>query len=493
MMISIVIPARNEEKLLPDCLRSLKGQSYRGDYEIIVVDNGSTDSTAAAARQFDVRLITANAEKNVAYARQTGADAADGDIIVQADADTVYPAGWLQRIADQFAAHPKAAAVAGRFAYREKFTWSWLERFVRNILNLAFTFFNKKPLLISGATFAFRRGAFIAAGGYGGLCYSADQYGIAGKLRKFGNIIYDPRINVMTSMRSVRKPAPMLLWAVGVNAYHLVQYWGRNAFKPFPASRTRAIHKGFTWGLTAMLAFVIAFSAYGYFVPASPVFGKVYSKGNSHENMVALTFDDGPNEPYTSQILDILKENDIKATFFVIGKNVELYPETALRILAEGSVLGNHSYSHNANHALSEFGARDLIRAEEAIYVVTGVQPHLYRPPHGKKTPWELEAIKDNNMVEVIWNATANDQHEVAFIGKPTAAEYVKEIVHNTHSGSIILLHDGYGITHDTADSDKNLTVEALPLIIEQLKAKGYEFVTVPELLGIPAYNEVTK
>jgi len=230
---------------------------------------------------------------------------------------------------------------------------------------------------------------------------------------------------------------------------------------------------------------------YGYFVPASPVFGKVYYKATSTDNVVALTFDDGPNEPYTSQILDILASHNIKATFFVIGKNVELYPETAKRIVAEGHVVGNHSYSHNANHALTEYGSKDLQLAQEVIFNVTSVKPHLYRPPHGKKSPWELQAIKKDGLIEVTWSVSANDQHVLAFWGKPSPETFAREIVSETNPGEIILLHDGYGTSHGTAESDKSLTVEALPLIIEQLQAKGYRFVTVPELLNVPAYNEV--
>ena len=244
-------------------------------------------------------------------------------------------------------------------------------------------------------------------------------------------------------------------------------------------------------GVTAVLVFVIAFSAYGYFVPTSSVFGKVYSKESTPQKLVALTFDDGPNEPYTSQILAILQQNDIKATFFVIGKNVELYPDTARQIIADGDVIGNHSYSHNANHAVTLFGSHDLARAEKVIYNITGVEPHLYRPPHGKKSPWELDEIKDDHMIEVTWSASANDQHKVAFFGKPTVTQYAKEIVRHVHPGGIILLHDGFGTIHNTPKADKSFTVQALPLIIQQLKAKGYKFVTVPELLNVPAYNEV--
>ena len=490
-MISIVIPAHNEEKLLPDCLQSLKNQAYRGDFEIIVVDNGSIDGTAAIASHFGSRVIPTNHGKNVTYARQVGADSAQGDIIVQADADTIYPATWLQRIADHLQAHSEAVAVAGRFFYREKFTWAWIELFGRNILNILFTIFSGRPLFVSGANFAFRRNAFVAAGGYRDLSYSADQYGIASRLKHFGKVIYDPRLKVMTSTRSVRKPNLVLLLAVGFNAYHLLRYWCRSLLSSRPRARGRKLWKRLAWGFFTALIFLIAFSAYGYFVPSSSVFGKVYSKESTPEKVVALTFDDGPNEPYTSQILDILKQYDIKATFFVIGMNVEIYPDTARRILAEGNVLGNHSYSHNANHALTEYGSRDMEHAEQVIFNITGVEPHLYRPPHGKKSPWELDNVGDDHMIEVTWSVSANDQHKEAFWGKPTVSQYAKEIINATRPGAIILLHDGYGTIHNTPKADKSLTVQALPMIIQQLKAEGYQFVTVPQLLNVPAYNEV--
>ena len=123
---------------------------------------------------------------------------------------------------------------------------------------------------------------------------------------------------------------------------------------------------------------------------------------------------------------------------------------------------------------------------------MTGVNPHLYRPPHGKKTPWELDAVKNAGLIEVNWSVSANDQHVLAYFGKPTPETFAREIVKETHPGEIILLHDGYGTIHDTAAADKSLTVAALPLIIEQLQAKGYRFVTAPQLLNMRAYNGVT-
>src|SRR5512135_284782 len=115
-MISIVIPALNEEKYIRECLESLQKQDYAGDYEILVVDNGSRDRTADTVREMQVRLVSCP-KKGVSFARQAGAEAAAGEIIVQADADTVYPAWWLSRIAGQFRQHPEASAIAGTFIY----------------------------------------------------------------------------------------------------------------------------------------------------------------------------------------------------------------------------------------------------------------------------------------------------------------------------------------------------------------------------------------
>jgi peptidoglycan/xylan/chitin deacetylase (PgdA/CDA1 family) len=488
-MISIVIPVLNEEKFLPDCLRSLRAQDYQGEYEIIVADNGSGDSSAAVAAKLGARVIVCPEEKGVFYARQLGADAARGDIIVQADADTIYPRDWLRRIAEKLDAHPEAVAVAGRFLYRDAPWWARFEYFLRRGANRFTTAFLGRPMVISGATFAFRRRAFLSVNGYRGLAYAPDQYGIASRLSRLGRIIYDKDLYVLTSARSVQKPvlvlikdllAHLLRWAVQLG-------WGR--LKAIPGTGLKIPRRRVAW-LLPVAALIISLITYGYFIPTSPVFGKVYYEAKSQDKVVALTFDDGPNEPYTSQILNILSSYDIKATFFLIGKNVELEPETARRILADGHVIGNHSYSHSTNHALTEYSARDLAHAQEVIEGTLGIVPHLYRPPHGRKSPWELQAVKKEGMLVVTWSVSANDQHVIAFLGKPSPQNFAREIVSRTHPGEIILLHDGYGTRHNTPQADQSLTVSALPLIIEKLKAEGYRFVTVPELLKVPAYGE---
>lgn len=481
-MISIVIPAYNEEKFFPDCLGSLRNQDYTGEYEIIVADNGSTDDTAKIARSFNARVISCPEKKDVCYARQRGAAAARGEIIIQADADTVYPSHWLSRIAEQFSS-PEVVAVAGRFIYRDPPSWAKLEYYFRNYLNRLTNAIFGRPVFVSGATLAFRREVFLRVNGYEGLTYAPDQYGISGRLAKMGKIVYDKELCILTSSRSVNKTFLFVAMEAFANFARWLAFMCGCCPGLFRGAVVKPRLRRYGARLLPVLTLFAFFVVYGYFIPSSPVFGKVYSKVKTQQEVIALTFDDGPNEPYTPQILDILARYDVKATFFVIGKNVELYPETAKRIVAEGHVIGNHSYSHQANHALIDYSSRDLLLAQFAIFGVVGLMPCLYRPPHGRKSPWELQNAKKEGLTVVMWSVSIGE------LNNKSAVSLAGKIVSKAKPGGIILLHDGYGTAHNTPQSDKTLTVKVLPQIIEQLQSKGYRFVTILELLNVPAYN----
>ena len=220
-MISIVVPALNEEKYLPECLNSLKNQDWKGDREIIVVDNGSTDNTARIASSFGAKVVSCP-KRGVAYARQAGAEQAKGEIIVQVDADTTYTADWLSRIAAHFANSPGTAAVAGRYTYSDPASWAPVERFFRKyVLNGAGVFFFRRPLSISGANFAFRRDAFVRANGYDPASLYPDQWGIARRLSRFGRIRYDDASVAITSARRVAKPVYILAYEVVRNCWRV--------------------------------------------------------------------------------------------------------------------------------------------------------------------------------------------------------------------------------------------------------------------------------
>lgn len=179
--------------------------------------------------------------------------------------------------------------------------------------------------------------------------------------------------------------------------------------------------------------------------------------------VVALTFDDGPHEEITPQILDILKKEKVPATFFLMGKKAEEYLKLVKRMVKEGHQVGNHTYSHVDLSSLSNQQAKEEIqRAQEVIEKITGQTPILLRPPFGKVR--ENEVPEDLIVVE--WNVDTLD-----WTGS-SPAQILSRVQKQVKPGAIILMHDQY-----------EGTVEALEELIREVRERGYEFVTVEELL----------
>ena len=197
----------------------------------------------------------------------------------------------------------------------------------------------------------------------------------------------------------------------------------------------------------------------------------VFMKNSSAKGKVALTFDDGPHPRYTPAILDILEEYGIKATFFVIGRNVENYPEAFKTLLASDCEIGNHTYTHgNVGIMSGEEISRELEKTEQAIARISPFRPYLFRPPEGACGS-EIERVsRERGYDIVLWSI---DTLDWAHTPSETIA---KKILANIGDGDIILMHDYV--------SRGNTTLGALRLIIPELLARGYEFVTVSELLG---------
>lgn len=179
---------------------------------------------------------------------------------------------------------------------------------------------------------------------------------------------------------------------------------------------------------------------------------------------VALTFDDGPHPVYTPMMLDGLKEKNVKATFFLLGQQVEKYPHIIKRMSEEGHLIGNHSYKHEQLSKLSSIQACSQVnRTNELIYTITGTYPEYLRPPFGD---WKDDLDCDVNMIEVLWDLDTLDW------STQNKAKIVKKVVTNIKEGDIILMHDSY-----------ETTVSAVMEIIDILQKEGYEFVTVDELI----------
>jgi peptidoglycan-N-acetylglucosamine deacetylase len=202
--------------------------------------------------------------------------------------------------------------------------------------------------------------------------------------------------------------------------------------------------------------------------------------------LVALTFDDGPYGEATNQILDILKKERVHATFFLLGLNVEKYPAITKRIVNEGHVIGNHSYSHSgflSQMPPAEFQA-DVRDAENLIVSTTGLHPRYYRPPFNSHTPSMDQQLKDMGYIVVLWDVGTGDYDEGT-----SSKSIVEQIIRKTLKGKkhqhIILLHDGRDV--QIGYSRQNV-IQALPQIIGQLKERGYRFVTVEQIIHQSPY-----
>jgi peptidoglycan/xylan/chitin deacetylase (PgdA/CDA1 family) len=226
-------------------------------------------------------------------------------------------------------------------------------------------------------------------------------------------------------------------------------------------------------GLTLFSAYCYAWS-----IPTLQLFGPALLRGPAGGNRVALTFDDGPTSPYTEQILDVLRERKVPATFFVCGKNVERNPEVLRRIQVEGHTIGNHTYEHPYPYFhRRKFFASQIDRTQNAIEKVTGQRPVIFRPPFGARWIGLYPVLRERGMRLINWSDTGYD-----WIGD---SDIVGETLKNLGPGSIILLHDGRR-AYAPENVDRSRTVNALPAIIDGARKAGLKFVPITEFLSHP-------
>jgi len=193
----------------------------------------------------------------------------------------------------------------------------------------------------------------------------------------------------------------------------------------------------------------------------------------------ALTFDDGPDQVFTPQILDLLKQMQVKATFFVIGKNAAKYPDIIKRIENEGHILANHSWDHANFHHLNEYQIKkEIIQTDQLLTSITGHKPLLFRAPYGNITPSLEVQLKSMEHLLIGWSVDTRDW------AGPDVPTILQTVTKQIRPGGIILQHCASGPQVNLTN-----TVEALPLIVKKLKKEGYTFVTIPELLSTQAYK----
>ena len=184
----------------------------------------------------------------------------------------------------------------------------------------------------------------------------------------------------------------------------------------------------------------------------------------TEKKRIALTFDDGPHPIYTPQMLELLKEEQVPATFFLLGENVELYGDVVKEIAKEGHLIGNHTYHHVQITSLSlEEACKEIQETSDLIEELTGTGTEYVRPPFGT---WNEELEERLDLIPVMWSIDTKDwtTQNVDWI--------VRETVKHAEDHDIILMHDSY-----------QSTVDAVKRVIEQLEAEGFEFVTVDEII----------
>jgi peptidoglycan/xylan/chitin deacetylase (PgdA/CDA1 family) len=232
----------------------------------------------------------------------------------------------------------------------------------------------------------------------------------------------------------------------------------------------------------AVAGAVVATGLYWVFLsPYSQLFGRYPWRGGGGDRVVALTFDDGPNEPYTSQIAEVLNKRGVRATFFQVGRCVQRSPTTTAALAAAGHVIGNHSLSHRFRTYL-RWGAfaAEIERTQQILGQVLGQEPRLVRMPWLWRQPAILSMLARRGLTPV--SGVFCHALEVFHID---AARIAARALAQARPGVIIIFHDGY----NARGGVRAETVEAVRLTVDGLRERGYRFVTVDQLLGVAAYR----
>src|SRR5271166_3194369 len=217
------------------------------------------------------------------------------------------------------------------------------------------------------------------------------------------------------------------------------------------------------------------FAGYHTMSPTSQLYGRTFVGLQPSSRLLALTYDDGPNDPDTWRTLEVLERHAVKATFFLIGQFVQQKPEIARALVAAGHAIGNHTWSHpNLIFASEAEVRRQLELGRQAILDATGVETTLFRPPFGGRRPATLRTVRALGLVPVMWNVTCYDWKA------KSAEEIVAHAERQIRGGDVILLHDG---GYRRMGADRSRSVAASHRILTRYQREGYEFVTIPQMM----------
>ena len=225
-------------------------------------------------------------------------------------------------------------------------------------------------------------------------------------------------------------------------------------------------------GLTAAAAATAA--GYQSMAPTGQWYGQTFAHGPRGSKQIALTFDDGPNDPHTLNLLEVLAKYNVRATFFMIGRHAQQRPDIVRAVAQAGHVIGNHTFTH---HNLIFKSARQtrqqLLDCRHALQDAVGEHSNLFRPPFGGRRPSTLRIARELGLQTIMWNVTGYDWNA------PPAAVIENKVARQMRGGDVILLHDG---GDKAMGADRSQTVIATENLIRRYKDQGHEFVTVGDI-----------
>jgi len=229
--------------------------------------------------------------------------------------------------------------------------------------------------------------------------------------------------------------------------------------------------------LLAGVAATAALTAAGYqsMAPTGQWYGHTFSGLPRGTGQLALTYDDGPNEPHTLRLLEVLAKHDVHATFFLVGRYVQQQPAIVRSIIKAGHVVGNHTFTHPLLTFKSAAEIRQqLSDCRSALEDAVGASSSLFRPPFGGRRPAVLRIARELGLETVMWNVTGFDWDA------PPSEVIEQKVAKQIRGGDVILLHDG---GHKQMGADRSQTVLATDRLVTRYKSEGYEFVTIPQMI----------
>ncbi len=230
-----------------------------------------------------------------------------------------------------------------------------------------------------------------------------------------------------------------------------------------------------SWVIATVILGLSAFLVWASADVGSQVYVRALCRGKTRQKHLSLTFDDGPDADMTPRVLDILRRHNLKATFFLVGSKVQQHPELVRRMVAEGHIVGNHTFFHRSTFPLNRCASavKELEQCSSIIMKVTGNKPRLFRPPFGVTNPTLACAARKLNLLCVGWSIRSLDT-----IREAQPARTVERISKRLHPGAVILLHDRC--------RNADLLLESL---ITEIQNQGYQIIPSDHLLHIEPYE----